>query len=122
MSRNDESTLADEIMAELDNPAWAPQTDKKTARNTEFYHGTGRTLSPGDHVLPWSRLKDLGLVQGEAPHGGAHMAWAADRVAAAKSYGKNVYKVKPLGEHEVIGDGRIRSEHGFEVINDWWKD
>lgn len=114
-----------EIMHLLEPPAnWSPGSQPVTPnkRNTEFYHGTGRRLSPGDHILPWQRLKEMGVVEGEAPHGGSHMAWASTHLGEASSYGKNVYKVRPLGDHELLGDGRVRSEHGYEVINDWWKD
>jgi len=92
------------------------------SRNGEFFHGTGRRLSPGDHVLPWQKLKEMGMVEGEAPHGGSHMAWASTKFSGARAFGDNIYKVRPLGEHEVLDDGRVRSKHGFEVINDWWKD
>lgn len=114
-----------EIMHLLEPPAnWSPRSRAITSsrRNSEFFHGTGRRLSPGDHILPWQKLKEMGMVEGEAPHGGSHLAWASTRLPEASSYGKNVYKVRPLGEHSVLDDGRVISKHGFEVINDWWKD
>ena len=127
MSRNSDSST-EEILAELSTPAWssspqdAPSPRRSGSRNTNFYHGTGRVLSPGDHILPWSRLKESGLVEGEAPHGGAHMSWAATTHGKASAYGQNVYKVRPLGDHEELPDGRVRTDKGFEVISDGWED
>lgn len=120
MSRNEDSI--EQLLA----PHWGPveptpEPVRSNDRNVEFYHGTGRRLSPGDHVLPWKRLKEMGVVEGDSPHGGSHVAWASKSFGEAKSYGKNIYKVRPLGEHEVLHDGRVRSEHGYEVINDWYK-
>lgn len=117
MSRNEDSTSA--ILDELNTPAWSSAKEApvhSNSRSTNFYHGTGRVLSPGDQVLPWSRLKESGLVEGEAPHGGSHMAWASTTADIAKTYGDNVYEVRPLGEHELLPDGRVRSDKGFEVV------
>ena len=91
-----------------------PEKESPTrVRNGEFYHGTGRELSPGDQVLPWSRMREMGLVEGEAAHGGSHTAWAHEDPEGAAAYGPNVYRV--TGDGERLGDGRVRSREGFTV-------
>lgn len=103
-----------EDILKLLEPDYNSSSEKKTVtRNGEFYHGTNRELVPGDHVLPWRRLKDMGLVEGEAPHGGSHLAWAHTDPEEASAYGSNVYKVS--GSGDVLDDGRVRSKEGFRV-------
>lgn len=95
----------DDILRLL-SPVHAPEPGPVLVRNGEFYHGTGRELSPGDQVLPWQRLREMGLVEGEAPHGGSHMAWAHEDPEGAAAYGPNVYRV--AGDGERLSDGRVR--------------
>jgi len=105
----------DDIMGLLEpvHSGGAREDHTVPVRNGEFYHGTNRDLSPGDHVLPWRRLRDMGLVEGEAPHGGSHMAWAHENAEEAAAYGSNVYRVSGSGER--LSDGRVRSSEGFTV-------
>ena len=110
-------STADDILDLLKPDYSTPvASEKPVTRNGEFYHGTSRDLVPGDHVLPWQRLRDMGLTEAgqEAPHGGTHSAWAHVNPEGAATYGPNVYRVKGTGR--VLEDGRVLSSEGFEVL------
>ena len=74
--------------------------------NLDFFHGTDHTFMPGDIVEPRSY---------------AGVAYAATNRDVAAGYGKNVYKVEPIGEVQRQAGaakefGIHHAKEGFRVI------
>jgi hypothetical protein len=96
--------------------------------NTDFhnqilYHGSDRSFSIGDTVVPHENEK-LGLDK-------ASYAYATNVPVYASTYGKNVYQVEPVDPEDVerskvvgyVGKGKAPAHHytskkGFKVVGE----